>query len=148
MEEVLRYSSKDFGRTAGEFGVELPEKLVHRDVERTNKDETVSAERKHTVFVVDLPSRTISVTIGGLEPDQTTSRHRHSYETIIYILEGQGHTMIEDERIEWVAGDAVYIPVWAWHQHTNTSASTRCRYLACENAPLLQNLGAAVREEN
>lgn len=80
----MRYSSKDFGKTAAELAVELPEKLVHRNVERTNMDETFSAERKHPVSVVDLPSRTISVTIGSLEPGQTTSRHRHTYETIIY----------------------------------------------------------------
>jgi gentisate 1,2-dioxygenase len=55
--------------------------------------------------------------------------------------------MVEDRKIEWKAGDAVYIPVWAWHQHTNTSATASCRYVACENAPMLQNLGIALREE-
>jgi mannose-6-phosphate isomerase-like protein (cupin superfamily) len=143
----MGYSSKDFGRTRIELDVQLPDKLVHRDVERTNRDERFSSERRHPVFVVDLPSRTLSVTIGILEPGQTASRHRHSYETILYILEGQGCTVIEHRRVEWKPGDAVYIPVWTWHQHRNSSASTRCRYLACENAPLLQNLGAAVREE-
>lgn len=39
--------------------------------------------------------------MGHLEPGQTTSRHRHSYETIIYVLEGEGYTLIEDERVEW-----------------------------------------------
>jgi quercetin dioxygenase-like cupin family protein len=141
------FSSKDFGRTSAKIAVDLPERLVHREVERTNRDERFSAERKHPVFVVDLPSRAVSMTIGGLEPGQTTSRHRHTYETILYVLEGEGFTIIEDRRVEWKAGDAVYIPVWAWHQHTNLSRTANCRYVACENAPLLQNLGAAVREE-
>jgi len=66
---------------------------------------------------------------------------------IIYVLEGEGYTLIEDQRVEWAAGDAVYVPVWAWHQHSNTSKTSLCRYVACENAPLMQNLGAAVREE-
>jgi quercetin dioxygenase-like cupin family protein len=143
----MAYSSKDFGRTKSTLQAELPEKLVHRQVERTNRDEPFSRERKHPVFVVDLPSRVLSMTIGGLEPGQVTSKHRHTYETILYVLEGEGFTMVEDRKIEWKAGDAVYIPVWAWHQHTNTSATASCRYVACENAPMLQNLGIALREE-
>jgi quercetin dioxygenase-like cupin family protein len=126
----MQYSSKDFGSTAATLSVTLPEKLVHRDVEQTSIDRTFSAERKHPVFVVDLPSRTISVTIGGLDPGQTTSRHRHTYETIIYVLEGEGYTMIEDQRIDWKPGDALYIPVWAWHYHRNTSSTVPCRYVA------------------
>ena len=143
----MKYSSSDFGRTAPVLAVELPDRLVHRDVENTALAAAFSAQRKHPVFVVDLPSKTISLTIGGLEPGQTASKHRHTYETILYVLEGEGFTMIEDQRVEWKAGDAVYIPVWAWHQHTNRSATNRCRYIACENAPLMQTLNAALREE-
>ena len=143
----MTYSSKDFGKTERALRVELPEKLVHRQVERTSRDDRFSRERKHPVFVVDLPSRVLSMTIGGLEPGQVTNKHRHTYETILYVLEGEGFTMVEDQKLEWRAGDAVYIPVWAWHQHTNTSATNGCRYVACENAPMLQNLGVAIREE-
>lgn len=144
----MQYSSRDFAKTSAALGVELPDRLLHRDVESTGSDGDLNRQRRHPVHVVDLPSRTISVTIGLLEPSQTTSRHRHTYETILYVLEGQGCTIIEDRRIEWNPGDAVYIPVWAWHQHVNASASTRCRYVACENAPLLQNLAAAMRQED
>jgi quercetin dioxygenase-like cupin family protein len=143
----MSYTSKDFGRTKGEMRAELPEKLLHPDVAGTGLDTQFSQERKHLVQVVDLPSKTISVTLGGLEPAQSTNRHRHSYETILYVLEGEGETLIEDRLVEWKAGDAVYIPVWAWHSHRNRSEYRPCKYLACENAPLMQNLGAAVREE-
>jgi len=143
----MQHSSKDFGRTSSTLTVEVPARLIHRDVESTAHEAGFSAQRKHPVFVVDLPSKTISMTIGGLEPGQTASKHRHTYETILYVLEGEGFTMVEDQRVEWKAGDAVYIPVWAWHQHTNRSATHRCRYIACENAPLMQNLGAGLREE-
>lgn len=143
----MQYSSRDFGRTGATLSPSVPDKLLHRDVEGTNIDRTFSSERRHDVFVVDLPSRTISMTIGGLDPGQTTSRHRHNYETILYVLEGRGHTVVEGHRVDWRAGDAVYIPVWAWHHHVNASASERARYVACENAPLMQNLGSALREE-
>jgi len=144
----MQYSSRDFGKTASTLDVSLPDTLLHRDVENTAGDAEFTSQRRHPVYVVDLPSRTISVTIGVLNPGQTTSRHRHTYETILYILEGRGCTIIEDRRIEWSAGDAVYIPVWAWHHHLNASAVNRCRYVACENAPLLQNLAAAMRQED
>jgi len=144
----MQYSSRDFGKTGAALGVDLPDKLLHRDVESMGTDNDLNRQRRHPVYVVDLPSRTISVTIGLLEPGQTTSRHRHTYETILYVLEGQGCTIIEDRHVEWRAGDAVYIPVWAWHQHVNASDTARCRYVACENAPLLQNLAAAIRQED
>jgi gentisate 1,2-dioxygenase len=127
---------------------EIPPRLVHRDVIESGKDRSFSSERKHLVAVVDLPAKTMSMTLGGLEPFETTNRHRHSYETIIYVVEGHGETVIESETVEWRKGDAIYIPVWAWHHHRNLSPSTNALYVACENAPLLQNLGGiAVREE-
>ena len=49
---------------------------------------------------------------------------------------------------DWQAGDAVYIPVWAWHHHVNLDDNNPAKYLACENAPMLQNMGRlAIREE-
>lgn len=142
----MRFSSKDFGATEAALQPELPDRLVHRAVEGSGKDESFIRSRRHAVSVVDLPSRTLSVTIGGLDPGQSTRRHRHTYETILYVLEGEGYSTIEDRRVDWRAGDAIYIPIWAWHQHTS-SGDGPCRYLACENAPLLQNLGSAIREE-
>jgi gentisate 1,2-dioxygenase len=148
MADVRRsFSSADFGRTPDRLVADRPERLIHRAVEGTS-DAPFSSERRHPVFVVDLPSLTMSMSIGVLEPGQATNRHRHSYETIIYVLEGSGVTTIEDQTVRWTAGDAIYVPVWAWHQHENGSSVMRCRYVACENAPLLQNLGGlAIREE-
>ena len=45
------------------------------------------------------------------------------------------------------AGDAVYIPSWTWHRHQNLSDTESAKYIATENAPQLQNLGVALREE-
>jgi quercetin dioxygenase-like cupin family protein len=150
MEDGVRsYSSKDFPKTSSALVTELPEKLLHRNVLGSGVEESFSKERSHPVHVVDLPSKTISMTIGGLEPGQASNHHRHTYETLIYILEGEGSTIIEDRTVEWRAGDAVYVPVWAWHHHVNASTVRRCQYLACENMPLLQNLGGlALREES
>lgn len=145
-----KFSSSDFWRTGASMQAVIPERLIHKAVARTATAgaATFSHERKHPVFLVDLPSKTLSMTLGGLEPGQSTNRHRHNYETILYVIEGRGVTIIEDREVEWEVGDAVYIPVWAWHQHRNLSNEANCLYIACENAPLLQNLGGiALREE-
>lgn len=144
---MKRYSSKDFHQTFARPKVEIPEKLIHENVEQAGVHDQFSSERKHPVFLIDLPSKNVSVTIGGLLPDQVTNRHRHTYETLLYVVEGAGWTEIEDQRISWKAGDAVYIPSWAWHKHGNSNHEKPAKYIACENAPQLQNLGVALREE-
>lgn len=143
----MSFSSKDFGKTKSVLQVTVPDKLIHKDVCANALDNTFSKERKHPVFVVDLPTKNISMTIGGLEPGQTTNKHRHTYETVIYIIEGEGMTIVEGKEVVWKAGDAIYVPQWAWHHHRNLSKSNSCKYIACENAPQLQNLGVAIREE-
>ncbi len=149
-DDKKNYSSADFWRTRDHLQVDMPDRLIHKNVAKSEVAgaDKFSAERKHPVFLVDLPSKTISMTVGGLEPGQNTSKHRHNYETVLYVIEGRGVTKIEEREIEWQAGDAVYIPVWAWHQHRNCSDTDTCLYIACENAPLLQNIGGiALREE-
>jgi gentisate 1,2-dioxygenase len=142
------YSSKDFAKVPPTLTAKLPDRLIHRQVAAAEAAKAFSAERRHPVHLVDLPSRTLSVTVGGLLAGQRSGRHRHNYETVIYVLTGAGRTVIEDAVVDWRAGDALYIPPWAWHHHENASAIAECQYLACENAPLLQNLGEiALREE-
>jgi quercetin dioxygenase-like cupin family protein len=140
-----KHQSADFHKTFARPVAIIPDKLIHRHVEGAGEHNKFSTERKHPVYFVDLPTRVLSMTIGGLLPGQVTNTHRHSYETVLYVVEG--YTIIEDQRIEWKAGDAVYIPVWAWHNHGNLSNTQPAKYIACENAPMLQDLGIALREE-
>lgn len=144
---TAKFESADFHKTFARPVYRKPSRLIHRSVEEAGVHDHFSKERKHPVFFVDLPTQNVSMTIGGLLPNQITNRHRHTYETVLYVLEGSGWTEIEDQRVDWKAGDAVYIPCWAWHRHGNTSELNPARYLACENAPQLQNLGVALREE-
>lgn len=148
-ESAARFSSADFGKVPARLTAHLPDRLKHAKVMQTMQGaaQTFSTERKHKVHIVDLPTHTISMTIGRLDLAESTRLHRHNYETVIYILAGQGYSKVGERQIEWQEGDAVYIPVWAEHQHVNTG-DIECAYMACENAPLLQNLGGiAIREE-
>ena len=143
-----KYHSADFDKTPPSIPVVIPEQIIHKAVESAGAKAAYSAERKHPVYFVDLPTHAISVTIGGLLPGDSSNRHRHTYETVLYVLEGRGYTQVEDRRVDWEAGDAVYIPVWAWHHHVNLDSEKPAKYIACENAPMLQNMGMlALREE-
>ncbi|WP_082301062.1 MULTISPECIES: cupin domain-containing protein [Photorhabdus] len=143
------FSSGDFNKVPGELVEDKPTQLIHENVLNSDvsQDLNFSNERRHKVAMVNLPSKVLSMTLGGLQPGESTRKHRHSYETIIYIVNGEGYSLIGEQRISWKAGDAIYVPVWAWHQHTNSSVTDEALYIACENAPMLQNLGLAVREE-
>jgi gentisate 1,2-dioxygenase len=144
-----RHSSADFAEVPDALVADDPQRLLHADVLNSagRADDAFSAERRHLVRVVDLPTRTMSMTIGGLDAGQSTRMHRHNYETVIYVLSGAGKSLIGSREIRWKAGDAFYVPAWAWHQHVNDGKTEPAFYVACENAPLLQNLGVAVRQE-
>lgn len=144
-----RYASKDFSKVPAKLTAEVPERLLHAAVlESSGRDDAaISEERRHRVKMVDLPSRFLSMTLGGLAIGQSTRLHRHNYETIIYVLKGRGKSRVEGREVEWRTGDAFYVPVWAWHQHVNLSETEEVLYVACENAPQLLNMGLALREE-
>lgn len=144
------FSSSDFGETIATIEVARPERpCIHKNVTGTkNKaNEEFADNRKHPVHIVDLPSRAVSVTIGGILPGGRTRKHRHTYETIAYVLKGKGYSVVDGQRIDWEAGDALLIPRWTWHQHFNLSDTEYAEYLGAENAPMLQNLGLGLREE-
>ena len=145
------YSSRDFGETTGTLEIARPDRpLIHKNVTgtRNKANEGFTDDRKHPVHIVDLPSRAVSVSIGGILGGGKTRKHRHTYETIIYILKGHGYSVVEGVRVDWEPGDAVLVPRWNWHQHFNLSPTEYAEYLGAENAPMLQNLGMALREES
>ncbi len=147
---MTTFSSRDFWRVPSALTAVMPERIHHRAVRSalSSGAKEFSSARKHRVHIVDLPSITISMTLGTLQPMETTTMHRHNYETLIYIMAGRGVTRIQDATVNWEVGDALYIPVWAFHQHESLETEEICTYIACENAPLLQNLGGvALREE-
>jgi gentisate 1,2-dioxygenase len=124
---------------------------VHRDVTVVsvvdNPAANFSRERGHPVYAVKLPSNTVSLSIGDLDPGTATSNHRHAYESLIYVISGRGYTITEGQRFEWKAGDAVYVPPWCWHQHF-AHPEESARYITATNLPMLKQLGqTVVREE-
>lgn len=144
------YSSRDFGETTNRIEIARPSRpLIHKNVTGTSNaaNAAFSDDRRHPVHIVDLPSRAVSVSIGGIPGGGRTRKHRHTYETIIYILKGTGYSVVEGARVDWEPGDAVLVPRWTWHQHFNKSETEYAEYLGAENCPMLQQLGLSLREE-
>ena len=139
-ESDSRATSADFGRTTDDVMVKMPDKVIVRQLEK-QKNSAYSEERQCSVSISDIPSYTIGVDITTIDPDSNDRKHRHYYETILFVLEGRGYSLVEGDRVEWEAGDALHIPPWAWHQHFNTDPDKEVKFLSGTNAPLLQSVG-------
>jgi gentisate 1,2-dioxygenase len=119
---------------------------IHRQIENF-QDEQFSKERQHPCYIAKLPSHTASMNVGVVVAGGTSGNHRHYYESLIYIIKGNGYSVVEGNKVEWEAGDIIYAPPWSWHQHFNTDPDNEVRYVAYTNAPLLQNVGGIARRE-
>jgi len=139
-------SSADFGKTSDAVPVHLPDTVIDKQIEK-KKDCEYSAERQCSVFIANIPSFTISINITVIKKGSNDKKHRHYYETLMFILDGRGYSIIEGEKVEWEAGDALHIPPWSWHQHFNSDTDRDIRYLGATNAPLLQNIGGIAQRE-
>ena len=138
--------SADFGSTTDDVQVKLPDTVIDKQIEM-RKDNAYSEERQCSVFLANIPSFTISVNITVIKKGSHDRKHRHYYETLMFILDGRGYSVIEGEKVEWEAGDALHIPPWSWHQHFNSDTQREIRYLAATNSPLLQNVGGIAQRE-
>ncbi|MBC8555375.1 MAG: cupin domain-containing protein [Candidatus Brocadiales bacterium] len=145
-ESDSRATSADFGKTTDDVKVKMPGKVNIRQFEK-QKNSAYSEERQCSVSISDIPSYTIGVDITTIGPSSNDRKHRHSYETLIFVLEGRGYSIVEEERVEWEAGDSLHIPPWAWHQHFNTDPDKEAKFLSGTNAPLLQSIGDIDRRE-
>ena len=48
-----------------------------------------------------------------------TTIHRHSWDAMLFIVEGCGWSEVDGVRYDWKAWDAIHIPAWSWHRHGN-----------------------------
>ncbi len=147
-EPVTRATSADCGTTTDDVKIKMTGKVNIRQ-KKKKKNLSYSKERQCSVSISDIPSYTIGVDITVISPNSNDRKHRHYYETIIFVLEGKGYSIIEGDKVEWEAGDALHIPPWAWHQHFNTDLEREVKHLSGTNEPLLQSVGEiAIREES
>jgi len=115
-------------------------KCLHKNVMKAETAASFSASRGHPVYLVNLPSLSVSYSVGVMDPHSKTSNHRHAYESLIYVIKGRGYTLLENsEKIHWQEGDAIYVPPWNWHQHF--ADDQRVEYITATNLPALVRMG-------
>ena len=73
-------------------------------------------------------------------------KHRHKDEIIIHVVQGHGHTIVEDKRVDWKEGDTLYVPIWFWYQHFNDDAEVDAHLIAWSNGVLTEKLGLCAFE--
>ena len=90
-------------------------------------------------------NRVLSAHLAELAPGGNSVRHRDTTEAFLYIVTGTGYTIVNydgqpEERIDWSEGTLLSPPVWAWHQHFNSSDTEPARYLAIQDTGLIRHM--------
>lgn len=84
-----------------------------------------SPRGSRTALLVDrsLGYRTtgISIAMFQIQPGGKQANHRHPGEALLYIVEGEGYSIIDGVRHEWSQGDGAIVNQFVWHQHFNGS---------------------------
>ncbi len=93
-----------------------------------------------------LPTATFEIFRQRIPAGESSDMQRHHHETVHAVIAGRGHSEIEDEVVEWAAGDFVYTPPWTWHRHHNDSAEDPVDFLTIENSRLVEVLGLTRRQ--
>ncbi|GAB1818307.1 cupin domain-containing protein [Herbidospora sp. RD11066] len=115
----------------------------------------------HDLRTMDLPERpwrnnrghyfdlgdyeVLNAHLSELKPGGQSVRHRHTTEAYLYIVKGNGYSLInydDDpvEVVEWSEGTLFAPPRWAWHQHFNLEQDDSSRYLAIQDTGLLRTM--------
>jgi hypothetical protein len=70
-----------------------------------------------------------------------SGKHRHQGGLVIYIIEGEGYSVVEGERHDWEAGDLLLLPVkpgGVEHQHFNKDDAHPAKWIAFISASLFE----------
>ena len=65
-----------------------------------------------------------------------SGKHRHQGGLVIYVVEGKGYSIVDDERVDWEAGDLLLLPIkkgGVTHQHFNSSTTEEARLIVISN---------------
>lgn len=78
---------------------------------------------------------------------------RHTHQgggVIIFVLEGEGYSICDGDRIDWEPNDLILLPIkpgGVSHQHFNKNPRTVCRWIAFRFEPFLTILGDRIDQD-
>ncbi len=76
-----------------------------------------------------------------------SGKHNHQGGLVIYVLEGNGYTVVDGERLDWEAGDLLVLPIkrdGCDHQHYNNDATKPAEWLAFVFYPMWEAVGVGM----
>ena len=75
---------------------------------------------EHTHPVTGGPTMpTIACYVQLLRPGERTRAHRHVCCANYHVIEGSGHSIVGDRRLDWEDKDVFTVPTWTFHEHVN-----------------------------
>jgi mannose-6-phosphate isomerase-like protein (cupin superfamily) len=80
-----------------------------------------------------------------------TGKHTHQGGLVIYVIEGEGYTIMDGERVDWEGGDLLLLPVkpaGVEHQHFNSRPDQRCRWIAFVYRPAWDHMAAEITQQD
>ena len=83
---------------------------------------------------------TISCCIQLLRPGQRTQAHRHTSSAVYHVVEGRGSSVVGGQQLDWEAKDVFCVPGWAFHKHSNLSATEPAVLFSFTDIPVLRSL--------
>ncbi len=84
---------------------------------------------------------------GQKEPYAADHFHRHSSCSINYYLAGGGNSIVDDQYMEWKAGDLQFAaPAWSAHRHASGPAGLRA--LTVQDHPFMIGMDALIWQEH
>jgi gentisate 1,2-dioxygenase len=83
---------------------------------------------------------TIACYVQVLKPGQHLASHRHTSSTVYHVIEGQGATIVDGERLSWDNKDIFTVPSWAHHEHINESATQPAYLFSFTDEPVYKAL--------
>ena len=84
----------------------------------------------------DRPTRCLDALVHEVDPGTTTTIHRHSWDAILFMVEGSGWTEVDGVRYDWQSGDACIVENGCVHQHFNADPDRPARILIFKAKPL------------
>ncbi len=85
-----------------------------------------------------------------LDVQRHSGKHRHQGGLCIFVLEGEGYSVVDGERIDWEAGDLILLPIkpgGCEHQHFNRYADRPCKWIAFIYMPLQDETGFYLEQQ-
>lgn len=94
----------------------------------------------------DEPSLVLDANTHEIDAKTISTIHRHSWDAIVFVVEGSGWTEVNGKRVEWRPWDTIYLPGWAWHRHGNEGTKP-AKLISFSVQPLAELLGMAILED-